>query len=1529
MPRSRRYRSFVVFSIIFGLAFVHFLRSREWSDDWPGTKDLQAPPTAINHDSPVSPPEPATEIKFKSGPAGERPSAPEELPLKNKELPKDRETGKQKELVDDETWSTETTYSPTDYSDALDPPSVEESSLKIFGDKPQSEVTEQSGTKKQSDRVGTSNQLPTNTIKQHWEKLPEHFPVNEYDLIKLPTGRPTSLPKLQSTFKDESNTEKLLRTQRLAAIREEFEHAWDGYTEYALGHDEIRPVTGQYRDPFAGWGATLVDALDTLWIMDLKDEFAAAVEEVRKIDFTTSIRRDIPLFETVIRYLGGLLGAYDISGQKYSVLLDKAVELAEILMGAFDTPNRMPVTYYNWAPAAVAQPHRAGTRVVLAELGSLSMEFTRLAQLTMEHKYYDAIARITDELEKMQNNTRLPGMWPLVVDASGCAPLSSSSLEHPTRTEKSGVVINKSSGLGIAKSSPTMVLEKHLPIPKDMEKRDPGLESDAEPADYETGTKATTPLTSIPASKQDCTKQGLASPPRTAFDRFGLGGQSDSTYEYLPKEHMLLGGLSDQYRSLYEISMEPVRDNLIYRPMLPDEERDIRFVATVQVSDNLKDGTGEKNTKYTYEGTHLTCFAGGMFAVGAKLFGLEGDMNIAAKLTDGCVWAYESTNTGIMPEGFEILPCDDPLACPWNATRYMDTMDPHEKSRIIQAEKSYERQLLRAKEAYYGISHETQPSQEKKPNIVSPVRNSVVEESDTIAKRDINPRGLDDYDEHAHLSTSNSKVVQEEASKLLPDVDDPNFVAPPKPTVLSHEDYVAARLQEERIPLGYTKIQSRKYILRPEAIESVFIMYRLTGDNIWREKGWKMFEAIARHCRTELADSAISDVTSKAPELLDEMESFWLAETLKYFYLLFSDPSVVSLDEYVLIGPAGTRRDECAIKWSGFVVVMQDMDLEEVSYDLEDEKQFWAELEEIVSKQCDSHALIDNALRTYLDFGAKFKGEFLVSEYDISCCSYKLFSSSLFAQHADYIRRQIIYSLLQNDGTFQLMNEEGCFPKLLELIRSPGINLDNGAGLHRLLMDLLYEMSRIQKIKIEDLFCVDDDFVKYLFEIIEGVSDDAHDPYHYPVIRVLLVLNEQFMVSAHDPASGLSSSPLTNKVMKVLSVHGNIYKTFGENIILLLNREGETSLQLLTLKLLYLIFTTPSTYEYFYTNDLRVLVDILIRNLLDLPGEAIALRHTYLRVLYPLLAHTQLKNPPHYKCDEIRKTLSILVHSQIEGSDSVCERIMHFAEADETTKRLVSRCSQVEWLRDAGPQLHGTAELQLSEEVMAISISSGMPPATLSESPISQDSDATTSPTRPESEPPSAFSSGDEKSTETLGVHLGSATSSKLSMLEVARQSEIPGIVTPSLKNKASQQPIVSVGKVRPRPQPPNPRRTYPKPHGKGDHDDGRGRPADRTETAPISTDSPGPVGTILQAPETSISRSTSRPRPAVPPPRRSQHPSSTTKSSTKPEPPKTRRWRHGPKPSTEPPLDEGVDETASSPSPQRSSGDSYTINDT
>lgn len=337
---------------------------------------------------------------------------------------------------------------------------------------------------------------------------------------------------------------------------------------------------------------------------------------------------------------------------------------------------------------------------------------------------------------------------------------------------------------------------------------------------------------------------------------------------------------------------------------------------------------------------------------------------------------------------------------------------------------------------------------------------------------------------------------------------------------------------------------------------------------------------------------------------------------------------------------------------------------------------------------------------------AKYKQDYLRSEYDIARCCYKLLDAPLFRHNQEYVRRQILYSLLQedyadtlhtvaavllfdgraNESTCEMMQAEGAFPRLIELIRR---GRDDDAGLHRLLLELLFVMSRIQQLSREDLSVVDDSFILYLFQLIEELSDDADDPYHYPIIRVLLVLNEQHMCLASTQASssGADHAGVTNRILKLLSMHGPSYRTFGENLILLLNRETELGRQLMILKLLYLLFTTPATYEYFYTNDLHVLVDVIIRNLLDLdPGSGDsalapdmdgqrALRHTYLRVLCPLLKNTQLAHEGnHYKREEVRRLLYLLVNRPSA----------HFSEVDETVNRLVLRCKQIDWLREEG-----------------------------------------------------------------------------------------------------------------------------------------------------------------------------------------------------------------------------------------------------
>jgi hypothetical protein len=83
------------------------------------------------------------------------------------------------------------------------------------------------------------------------------------------------------------------------------------------------------------------------------------------------------------------------------------------------------------------------------------------------------------------------------------------------------------------------------------------------------------------------------------------------------------------------------------------------------------------------------------------------------------------------------------------------------------------------------------------------------------------------------------------------------------------------------------------YILRPETVESLFILFQLTGDPIYLEWGCEIFQAIEHHCRTDAAYGGISDVRDANVKPNDRMESFFLAETLKYLYLLFDNENEI------------------------------------------------------------------------------------------------------------------------------------------------------------------------------------------------------------------------------------------------------------------------------------------------------------------------------------------------------------------------------------------------------------------------------------------------------------------------------------------------------------------------------------------------------------------------------------------------------------------------------------------------------------
>lgn len=556
--------------------------------------------------------------------------------------------------------------------------------------------------KPQLDRARPQNQEWETTVDEtyFWKKVVTNYPKTTFQ--PLPTAAPLSFPKVQANFPKESADLRQIRISHQEAVKATMLRCWSSYKKHAWMADELEPLSGTSRNHFGGWAATLVDSLDTLWIMDLHEEFDEAVQAIDAIDFTHTDLEEVNIFETTIRYLGGFLAAFDLSEDIR--LLKKAVQVGEMIYKAFDTPNHMPITRWKIHAAAKGEKQVAGSGVLVAEIGSLCMELTRLSQLTKDPKWFDAAQHITDIFSRQQDSTELPGLWPLVVDA-----------------------------------------------------------------------------------REQTFNRGST---------FTLGAMADSLYEYLPKMAALMGGQIPIYQEMYEKAMDTAAKHNFFRPMTPNND-DILVSGQVKTSQE-----GPKQmTEVEYQGQHLVCFLGGNLALGGKLFNRTQDIVLGRKLTDGCVYSYAAFPHGIMPETFNIAPCPSTETgdCKWDET-------------------VWKKEVLKA-------------------------------------------------------NGKASDAPESEADEII---------------------------MKERLPKGFTRIPDRRYILRPEAIESVFMLYRITGQEDLLNTAWDMFLAIEKVTKTELANSAVADVTdTKEPEKTGSMESFWLGETLKYFYLIFSDPLLISLDDYV------------------------------------------------------------------------------------------------------------------------------------------------------------------------------------------------------------------------------------------------------------------------------------------------------------------------------------------------------------------------------------------------------------------------------------------------------------------------------------------------------------------------------------------------------------------------------------------------------------------------------------------------------
>ncbi|KAL4066002.1 glycoside hydrolase family 47 protein [Scleroderma yunnanense] len=517
--------------------------------------------------------------------------------------------------------------------------------------------------------------------------------------------------------------------QRAAQVREAFLHAYHGYERYAFPHDELRPLSNSSSDSFNAWGVSAVDALDTMLIMGLTDEYERALPMILNSNFSLPINTRVPFFETVIRYLGGLLSAHALTND--TRLRTKADELATKLSPAFDTQSGFPMFAVNIYDG-VGSSSPVG---VLSEMASFQLEYAYLGKITGKKEHVDHVTVVTNLLYNA-NLTSSGGMYPTRWDLSTGTPI-----------------------------------DLHLSV----------------------------------------------------------GGAADSAHEYTLKQY-LLTALTDKVNLEMYIKMTTyVISNLIFI----SPQRKLVYVTDISTYKS-------EDTRITHNFEHLSCFFPGLLALGVKMLPLDD---------------LQSAGVNMAELVKDLQPTDRNA---YEALTQFSLSDLHLWAAKAIAQACY-------------ITYADQPTR-LGPEAVSMRAGGKFGVTRWIdAVREWNrlgrpgpPPGVDD---------------------IRPWSEDPKITDP------KERDRAAVKRDYG--------IRNIAFYLRPEAIESFYILWRVTGDEKWRHRGWHVFQAIEREAKTPSGYACVDRVHTRRAIQLDSMPSYFFAETLKYLYLLFLDEDILPLDKWV------------------------------------------------------------------------------------------------------------------------------------------------------------------------------------------------------------------------------------------------------------------------------------------------------------------------------------------------------------------------------------------------------------------------------------------------------------------------------------------------------------------------------------------------------------------------------------------------------------------------------------------------------
>lgn len=616
--------------------------------------------------------------------------------------------------------------------------------------------------------------------------------------------------------------------------------------------DEIKPISKTKINNGNGFGRSLIGSLDMFYLLNMEEELEAVVTRLINDKTLETEKNLLNTNENFVTIISSLISGYELSNEKDEILLTLAKNVAKIALKAYDTPiNGLPTSEFPFK--SMIQNRLPFRKTSIFDVSGNLLELIKLSSVTKENVYISTGMNVFNKMyESAAGVFNIDYLFPTVVDPSGCQIIKGSQ-DHKLVPNSKGFMKS------IFNGNYLNCLQRNSIISI----------NDEYNFDYD-----------IDNLKDEY------------IDLISKDGNVNYLFSFLKSYHLINANVDFiELKNYFDNAFDFINRFMFYKPLLPPSMKekigDQEFVLFTPLFVK-KGGLHEKEhiqeiliqQSLTFKSQH--CQLGGMFLYAANLLQNNTYKLVGEQLINGCTILPDLVGFDVIPESVTFDKCFQLEDC--------YTFDPEKKLDSLRDGSAF-------KDIYVNADEDGYFEEPKKVQIhIGLTKKDIIDDIESIEEDDEVVDAKSDM-----LSQIYRK--QEESKVKVPN--ERMYRISTSKTTLQNKQFISEKQAwlNEIYPLHINSMDTQ-YLMRPEFIESLFYAYRITGDSKYRKIASDTFDKMISHVRQvhnkHVEISAIEDLYTDKE--LDSLPYYWFTRTLKYYYLIFSDVSTYSLDDYIFNG---------------------------------------------------------------------------------------------------------------------------------------------------------------------------------------------------------------------------------------------------------------------------------------------------------------------------------------------------------------------------------------------------------------------------------------------------------------------------------------------------------------------------------------------------------------------------------------------------------------------------------------------------